>query len=110
MEFHSADTKTQILQCANHTFENKKKSAGNQLGCELIKRRRLIIILQMKIFPQGAMIMLRKGDVADRIYPDERSRLMRGAGGWGEEKHQTSVVKDEQRKKRRKNKTLLKLS
>lgn len=54
--------------------------------------------------------MLRKGDAADRIYPDERSRLMRGAGGWGEEKHQASVVKDEQQKKRRKNKTLLKLS
>lgn len=26
--------------------------------------------------------MLRKGDVTDRIYPDERSSLMRGDGGW----------------------------
>lgn len=91
MAFHLGETERQILQCAHHTLENKK-SARNQLGCEIIKRRRLIIILEMKIFPQGAMIMLRKGDVADRIYPDERSRLMRGAGGGGE-RHQTGVVK-----------------
>lgn len=92
-------------------FERQKESAGNQLCCEIIKRRRLIIILQMKIFPQGAMIMLQKGDVADRIYPDERSSLMRGDGGW--ERHQMSVVKANNKRGRKETenkKTLLKLS